>query len=238
MQNLEELKKELSELLEQNSALHNKYVVFQVETPENTYHITMSVDKFLEYVDEDILLSKGNTSSMSNAELEMYKAVVLEKFLSDLKSNFNSYAKSGNGYSCMITDIKDLTELDPQIELMGELLMAEYAISTYRKPENAVQTIEKSVKEEYGDILDGSTYRFNYTKTESLSNIDYLKGYIGDSIECKNNSDIKGAEALFFIEENEDELVQRRVTDGEPKIKELVNSGYEDLDFMENKKQE
>ena len=25
---------------------------------------------------------------------------------------------------------------------------------------------------------------------------------------------------------------------GEPKIKELVNSGYEDLDFMENKKQE
>ena len=210
MQNLEALKKELTELLEQNSQLHNMYVSFTVETPENTYHVTMPIDKFLEYVDEDILFSKDNTSKMSDAELDVYKAVVLEKFVSDLKNNFNQYVKSGNGYNCSITDIKVLESLDPQIKLMGELLIAEYAISTYRKPENAVKTIEKSVTEEYGDILDGSVYRFNYTKTESLSNINYLKDYISDSIECENAPD-----TVFFIEENDIETeFQRRYSDG------------------------
>ena len=58
MRSITDMKNELEQLREQNAPLHDMYVFFKVETPEGTYRLTMPADKFLEYIDRAIVLTK------------------------------------------------------------------------------------------------------------------------------------------------------------------------------------
>jgi hypothetical protein len=212
MQNLENLKTELEMLRQENAPLHNMYVFFKVETPENTYHLTMPADRFLEYIDRGIIFSKDGAAGMAADVAETYHALVWEQFINGLKANFNEFAKSDGIYRCEITAVHGMeTELDPAIALMGELVMGEYALAIYKNANPAMKRLEQSVQEDYGDFLDGGEYRFTYTKTEAANSIDGLKNIAAERIEYENTDDRGGG--VYAVEEND--LAMERRYDGD-----------------------
>jgi len=211
---LSEMKRELERLRQENGQLHDMYVFFTVETPDCVYHLTMPADKFLEYIDRGIVFDKDGTLNMTSEEADVYHALLWQRFISDLKGNFNEFAKSDGIYRCEITAVHGLdTALAPEIALMGELVMAEYALAAYEDANPALQKLEQSVHEDYGDVLDGSTYHFTYTIAEAAGNIDSLKNTYGEGIQYENVDD--GTGGVYSVEENDAEMERRYDADGD-----------------------
>jgi hypothetical protein len=163
MKNFIEFKAELEKLRQNNAPLHNKYVSFTVETPDKTYNLTMSFDKFLEYIDRAVVFDK-TAAEMLIDEKELYQALIWERFISNLKANFNEFAQSDGIYRCEITDLKELSEFPPEIGLMSELVMGEYAAAVYEDRGQAVKRLEKSVNED--SISDCELYSIEENELE------------------------------------------------------------------------